>query len=327
VQAVVLREAKGPLAVEDRAAPVPTGEQQVLDVLGCGICHSDLHVVDGDYPVPLPRVLGHEVTARHPDLGPVIVYPCWGCRAPGCRQCAQGQENICADSAEVGLFNDGGYAGRILVTRPEYLVPLGELDPVRAAPLACGGLTAYRAVGQALETLRRPLPAGDRTRALVLGAGGLGQFAVQFLRILTDAEVVAADPAATKRDRALAVGAHAAVDPADAGGRFDVVLDFVGAQPTLELAGRAVARQGLVVVVGLFGGRIPFGLGTVANEARLTTSIWGSSAQLHELVDLAARNELAHAVEVLPLAQAQQAHDRLRAGDVDGRIVLVPDAG
>jgi propanol-preferring alcohol dehydrogenase len=128
--------------------------------------------------------------------------------------------------------------------------------------------------------------------------------------------VVAADPAAAKRERALLVGAHAAVDPADADGRFDVVLDFVGAQPTLELAGRSVARQGLVVVVGLFGGRIPFGLGTVANEARLTTSIWGSSAQLHELVDLAARNELAHAVEVLPLAQAQQAHDR-----------LVPDAG
>lgn len=327
MQAVVLREVKGPLLVEDRAAPVPGGEQQVVDVLGCGICHSDLHVVDGDYPVPLPRVLGHEVTAEHPALGPVIVYPCWGCRAPGCRQCAQGQENICADSAEIGLFNDGGYAGRILVSRPEYLVPLGDLDPVRAAPLACGGLTAYRAVGQALEVLRRPLPTGDRARALVVGAGGLGQFAVQFLRILTDAEVVAADPAAAKRDRAVAVGAHAAVDPADADGRFDVVLDFVGAQPTLELAGRTVARQGLVVVVGLFGGRIPFGLGTVANEARLTTSIWGSLAQLHELVALAGANELAHAVEVLPLAQAQQAHDRLRAGDVDGRIVLVPDRG
>jgi alcohol dehydrogenase, propanol-preferring len=327
VRAVVLREAKGPLSVEDRRVPVATGDQQVVEVLGCGICHSDLHVVDGDYPVPLPRVLGHEVTARHPELGPVIVYPCWGCRAPGCRQCAQGEESICADSAEVGLFNDGGYAEQILVTRPEYLVPLGDLDPVRAAPLACGGLTAYRAVGQALETLRRPLPAGDRARALVLGAGGLGQFAVQFLRILTDAEVVAADPAAAKRERALAVGAHAAVDPSETDGRFDVVLDFVGAGPTLELAGRSVARQGLVVVVGLFGGRIPFGLGTVANEARLTTSIWGSLGQLHDLVELAGRNTLAHAVEVLPLAQAQQAHDRLRAGDVAGRVVLVPDRG
>jgi alcohol dehydrogenase, propanol-preferring len=327
VQAVVLREVKAELEVTELAdPPLPSagGGQQVLDVLGCGICHSDLHVVDGDYPVPLPRVLGHEVTARHHQLGPVIVYPCWGCRRPGCRQCAQGQENICPDSAEVGLFCDGGYSDRILVTRPEYLVPLGDLDPVRAAPLACGGLTAYRAVDQTLATLRMPLPGSARPRVLVIGAGGLGQFAIQFLRLLTDAEVVAADPAADKRDRALAVGAEAVADPDAVDGRFDAVLDFVAARATLELAARSVARQGLLVTIGLFGGQIPFGLGTVPHEARLTTSIWGSLAQLHDLIALAARFELSHAVEVMPLAAAQQAHDRLRAGQVQGRIVLVP---
>ncbi len=201
-----------------------------------------------------------------------------------------------------------------------YLVPLGGLDPVRSAPLACGGLTAYRAVSHTLDTLRRP---GGR-RALVVGAGGLGQFAVQFLRQQTDAEVVVLDTAEDKRRQASALGAHAAVDARALEGTFDAVVDFVGAQATVEAMAAHVARQGIVVVVGLFGGRIPFGLGAVPHEARFMTSIWGTRGQLAELVAHVSAHPVANPVESMPLAQAQQAHDRLAAGDVAGRIVLVP---
>lgn len=318
MRAVVLREAGSRLSVTDHPDPVPTGDQELIEVTGCGVCHSDLHVVAGDYPVNFPVVLGHEVVGTHAELGPVMVYACWGCRRSDCPQCMSGQEMICPNSREAGLLSDGGYAERMVVPDRSYLAPLGDLDPIQAAPLACGGLTAYRAVGQTLETLRRP----GTPRALVIGAGGLGQFAIQFLRELSDAEVTVLDTSATKREQALALGAHAAVGPDEVDGNFDAIVDFVGAQATLETLGSHVARQGIGVVVGLFGGRIPFGLGAIANEARLTTSIWGTRGQLTELIDYAAKHPLSNPIETMPLDQVQQAHDRLASGAASGRIVL-----
>ena len=176
----------------------------VVDVLACGICHSDLHAAAGDYPTALPVILGHEVAALHPRLGPVLVYACWGCRRPDCWACASAQEMICPNATEAGLFRDGGYAERMAVPDEDYLVPLGDLDPAHAAPLACGGLTAYRAVDHTLPVLA----AADRPRALVIGAGGLGQFGLQWLRIRSDAEVTVVDASAEKRDLALQLGAR-----------------------------------------------------------------------------------------------------------------------
>ncbi len=317
MQAVVLRSPHARLEIEER--PEPTGDN-VIDVLGCGVCHSDLHVVDGDYPSPMPLVLGHEVTGLHRDLGPVMVYAPWGCRAADCVMCGSGQEMLCANSKEIGLFQDGGYAQRFAVKDRSYLHVLDGLDPVRSAPLACGGLTAYRAVKHALGLVRSIA----RPRVAVLGAGGLGQFAIQYLRLLTDAEVVVGDVAESKQLTAVALGAFHAEAPDSLDLPCDVVLDFVGAQSTLETAVRLVKRQGLIVVVGLFGGRVPFGLGAVPHEVRLMSSIWGSNAELGELLDLARKNPLRYNVEELPLAEANQAHDRLRRGDVDGRFVLVP---
>jgi alcohol dehydrogenase, propanol-preferring len=318
VKAVVLRGFGQPLVVEDR--PDPVGPD-VIDVTACGVCHSDLHVVDGTYPSPTPLVLGHEITGFHAELGPVMVYAPWGCRQPSCAMCASGQEMICPNAKEVGLFQDGGYCERFAVSDRRYLHALDGLDPVISAPLACGGLTAYRAVQHGVELLQGKANA----RALVIGAGGLGQFAIQYLRILTDAEVHVIDASAAKHATAVVLGAHAASETAD--GLFDVVLDFVGAQATLETAVRSVARQGLVVVVGLFGGQVPFGLGLVPHEARLMSSIWGTNAQLGELLQLARRETLRYNVEAMPLDAAQQAHDRLRAGSVIGRVVLTPSRG
>ena len=297
--------------------PEPVGPD-VIEVLACGVCHSDLHVVDGAYPSPMPLVLGHEVTGMHARLGPVMVYAPWGCR--NCAMCASGQEMLCPNGKEIGLFQDGGYTERFAVSDPAYLHPLGSLDPVLAAPLACGGLTAYRAVQHVVDALR----AQPKARAVVLGAGGLGQFAVQYLRRLSDADVHVGDVSAGKRDRAIALGASHAADPMDLADSYDVVLDFVGADSTLQAAARLVKRQGVVVVVGLFGGRIPFGLGAVPHESRWMSSIWGSNRQLGELLDLARRDPLEYTVEALPLSRVNEAHDRLRRGDVDGRFVLVP---
>ena len=165
---------------------------------------------------------------------------------------------------------------------------------------------------------------GGEKRAVVVGAGGLGQFAIQYLRLLSDASVFAVDVSAQKRERALELGAAGAASPAEIEGPFDVVLDFVGAEETLRLGAELVDRKGLLEVVGLFGGRIPFGLGAVPHEARFMSSIWGSLSDLGELIELAQREPLSYTTETMPLAQAQAAHDRVRSGEARGRFVLVP---
>jgi alcohol dehydrogenase, propanol-preferring len=325
MRAVVLPGKNLPLQLEERADPIDHtgGINEVIQVLGCGVCHSDLHVVDGDYPSPMPLILGHEITGIHPELGPVIVYAPWGCRSNDCVMCASGQEMLCPNGKEIGLFQDGGYAERFAVKDRRYLHSLGSLDPVKSAPLACGGLTAFRAVKHALEQLRGK----PKSRVLILGAGGLGQFAIQYVRLLTDAEVIVGDTSTIKRNTAISLGATSANDPINLDQPCDVVLDFVGADSTLATAARVVNRQGLVVVVGLFGGRVPFGLGAVPHEARFMSSIWGTNAELGELLELAQRETLEYNVEPLPLSQANEAHDRLRRGDVNGRFVLVPSLG
>ncbi|MCY4423040.1 MAG: alcohol dehydrogenase catalytic domain-containing protein [Acidimicrobiaceae bacterium] len=303
--------------VDDHPEPEADGGE-VIDVVACGVCRSDLRIVDGEAPSPMPLVLGHEVTGVHPRLGPVIVYAPWGCGR--CEHCTGGLEMICAEVREAGVFADGGYAQRMRVPGAAYLAPLGDLDPVVSAPLACAGLTAYRAVTQGLDVLRRR---GRRRRALIIGAGGLGQYAIRYLRLLTDAEVAVLDRSAAKRAAALDRGAHGAFGPADDLPQFDFVVDFVGSETTLNAATRAVARLGLVAVVGLDGGRVPFGFGAVPHEARFTSSVWGSRAQLDELLGLAGReSSVLNPVETLPLEDAQTAHDRLRAGEIEGRVVL-----
>jgi len=317
MRAVVLRSFHAPLELEERPTPTPAnGEQTLVRVLACGVCHSDLHVVENYFGSELPIVLGHEIVGEDEELGNVLVYAPWGCGE--CRFCQRSEEMICPDALEAGMFQDGGYAEFVLVPARRYLYPIGDLDPVEAAPLGCGGLTPYRAVKHARDWL------GPGSRALVLGAGGLGQFGIQYLRLLTDATVHVGDPSAQKRDRALELGAEEAAAPDQLAGPYTAVLDFVGSDDSLAHAARLVDRQGVAIVIGLFGGRIPFGLGAVPHEAHFLSSIWGSRDELGELIELARREPLEYTIDTMPLERAQEAHDLIRSGRARGRIVLTP---
>ena len=101
MKAIELRDYHSPLVVVDRKPPDPSDGCETIDETACGLCHSDIHVVDGQFGSPLPLVLGHEVTGVHHRLGPVMVYAPWGCRS--CWLCATGHEMICPDEAEAGL--------------------------------------------------------------------------------------------------------------------------------------------------------------------------------------------------------------------------------
>lgn len=308
----------------DHPEPGPPANQGIgqgggttIEVTACGVCHSDLHVVEGLFPCDFPFVLGHEVTGVHAELGPVMLYAPWGCR--DCEQCGDGLEMICSDSKEAGLISPGGYAERMWVPDKSYLAPLDGLDPIASAPLACGGLTAYRAVKHGLSELQRR---GSKSRAVVIGAGGLGQYALRYLRLMSDANVTAIDLSVAKHVTALASGAHEAVLPGAEIEKADVVIDFIGSEATLAQAASLVKKQGRVLVVGLFLGRIPFGFGAVPHEAQFMSSLWGGRHELDELLDLARNESILQPTETMPLAEAQQAHDRLKKGDLQGRIVL-----
>lgn len=227
---------------------------------------------------------------------------------------------ICPDATEAGLFRDGGYAERMAVPDEAYLVPLGRLNPAAAAPLACGGLTAYRAVGHTLPVLA----AAPKPRALVIGAGGLGQFGLQWLKIRSDAEVTVVDASEEKRAIATALGADAVAAPGEVEGSFTAVIDFVGADATLATARDHVARQGLVVLVGLYGGSVPFGFGKVPHEARFMTSVWGSLQEMRDMVALAQQHALHSPIEIIGLDDVADAHRRLHEGHVSGRFVITP---
>lgn len=257
MRAAVLREFHAPLVLEERPDPEPRGEEVLVCVRGAGVCHTDLHLIeDEEADRPLPLVLGHEIAGEAEGIGEVLVYPAWGCG--NCRFCRISEEQLCLDGDPAGFSRDGGYAELVLVPARRYLLPLEGLDPVRAAPLADAGVTPYR-VRRIREWLR------DRATAVVLGVGGLGQFAVQYVKLLTDARVVAVDIAERKRDRALELGADEARAPEEVDEPARAVLDFVGSDESLALAARVVEQTGIVVQIGAAGDRLPFGLGVWPN--------------------------------------------------------------
>jgi propanol-preferring alcohol dehydrogenase len=338
-------EATGePMRLVDGARPRPSGTEVLVRVAGCGVCHTDLHIVDGTQTrVELPLTLGHEVAGYVEAAGPaaaaalrrarvavgdsVLVYGGWGCGE--CRECRGGSEQRCERSRAPGFQVDGGYAEAMIVPDARHLVPLRALDPVRAAPLADAGVTPYRAVRRADAWLT------PGARVLLIGCGALGQFALQYLRLVPPegnelmVGVRELDPA--RLEQASSLGANVGVLDGDAamarealGGPADVVLDFVGRDQTLRLATEVVAPGGLVMLVGEAGGHVSFGFDRQPVESWLTTVAWGSRDDLRDVVRLAQRGRLRWSVEPVPLRDVARAHARLRAGEVDGRLVLVP---
>lgn len=332
------------LRLEDVPLPEPTGTEVRVRVAGAGVCHTDLHIVDGlQARVELPRTLGHEIAGWVDGLGPeaaaplrrarlkagdpVVVYGGWGCG--DCRQCRNGDEQRCAESVAPGFQADGGYAEAVLVPHPRHLVALGDLDPVRAAPLADAGITPHNAIRRALPWLR------PGARVLVIGAGALGQFALQLLRLAVpggrDLVVGVRELDPDRLERAAELGADVgllAVEPEltmeGLNGRPDVILDFVGTDGTLAHASEVVAPGGAILLVGEAGGQLPFGMELVTTEAWLTTVSWGSPDDLRDVVRLARRGRLQWDVDTMSLDQANAAHQRLRRGEVAGRVVLTP---
>jgi propanol-preferring alcohol dehydrogenase len=327
--------------IDEVSVPKPQGAEILIEVTAAGLCRSDLHIMSsppGVYPYELPFTLGHETAGRVAALGqaasgvalgdPVVVYSRWGCGA--CWQCANGRDNACARTQHsahgAGLGRDGGLADYLLVPSSRYLVPAPDLDPVHAAPLTDAALTSYHAVKLSFEKLR------PGSTALVLGIGGLGHMAIQILKAITAARVLAVDVREAALELAREAGADAVMSSrglTPEGVRAElgpdgatVALDFVGADATLELAAGSVAQGGDVAYVGRGGGALTVKPGLIPYEVTVRMPTWGTIPELAEVVALARAGAIHAEGEVYSLDEAISAYGRLKQGEVVGRAVI-----
>ncbi|ALG85476.1 NAD(P)-dependent alcohol dehydrogenase [Gordonia phthalatica] len=336
----------GTLELVETPIPEPGPGQVRVKVAGAGLCHSDLHVLHLKSPWPGPALtLGHEGSGWIDALGagvtgvtegdPVLVNLIWSCGH--CRPCVMGRDNACVSGGRhnhpptPGLGPDGAMAEYMLVP-VRHALPLGDIDPVTAGPLADAALTPMRAI----NSVRDRLTPGST--AVVIGVGGLGHLAVQILHASTSARIIAVDMSDDKLDLARRHGADLAVDSrGDAaeqilaesdGYGVDAVFDFAGVQPTVDLATSIVAPEGVVRLVGLGGGGLRFGADADTRAlpwgVDIRKSYGGTLADLTEVIALAAQQKLTVESTVYPLDDFQRAFDDLDAGRVTGRAILQP---
>ena len=345
-----------PLKEVDQPTPEPQGTQVLIKVKAAGVCHSDLHIWEGGYDlghgrkplslkdrgVSLPRTMGHEtvgeVAAFGPDVKPgdagdikigdvALVYPWLGCGK--CQTCLDGDENMCAVKPNsLGVYCDGGYADHMIVPHPKYLLNLGGLDPVTAAPYACSGVTTYSALKKVEKELNTPI--------VVFGAGGLGLMLLSLIKAMGGKGAIVVDIDARKREAAEAAGALATVDgkasdaleqlQKAAGGPVRAVIDLVGSAQTTQLGFDCLGKGGKLIIVGLFGGGATFALPLIPIKAvTIQGSYVGNLRETQELLDLVRAKKIpAIPVTKLPLSKANDALMDLQKGKLVGRAVLTP---
>ncbi len=318
--------------------------QVVVRVAGSGLCHTDFTVISRDRNhwgnEQPPFTLGHEIAGWIEEVGTgvtrfqpgdaVAINPSWA-SCGRCHMCRSGEENHCLYQKGIrapGVGYNGGHAPYILVPEARFLVPIGDLDPVQAAPLTDAGITTYSAIKPALPDI------WPGSTAVVIGVGGLGLYAVQFLRLLTGARVVAVDSTDARlklarehgADDVVSSGPDAAKQIRELSGGVGAafVLDCVGLNATLAIGVAALAWRGRLAMVGAGGGSIPFDFFKMPPGAQLVTSLNGGSIALMEVVELAAMGRLKILVDRYPLSAAKQAYDDFEHGRLVGRAVLMP---
>jgi propanol-preferring alcohol dehydrogenase len=336
MKAAVLREFKQPLTIESISDPKPGTGEVLVRVEACGVCHSDLHIAEGDWPqfnaiLKKPLILGHEVAGRVVEtngsncglqpgdrVGLPWIY--WTCGE--CEPCREGNENLCARQKITGVTVDGGFA-ELLRAPASHVVRIPEtLSSLEAAPLFCAGVTVFRALKEAAIS--------PGQRLAVFGIGGLGHIAVQIGREL-GAEVIAVDISDQKLGLANSLGASGQVNATstDAGqylrkqGGVHVALVTSAAKRAYDAAFQCVRPAGTLLAVGLPAENICFSpLMMAAREVRIRASAVGTRADVKEVLSLAASGKVRCLVSNRELEQVNAALDELRLGAVSGRLVL-----
>lgn len=310
-------------------APLPPeGFDVDVEVLHCSVCHSDVHLLDGDWgDVARPLVPGHEIVGRvvaRGDHAPAditigaIVGIGWQAGSCGaCTACTTGRQHLCTGGkVRTCVGRQGGFASQVRCDGRFCFDLPSSLDPRDAAPLLCAGLTVF----SPLERLG--VKAGVRVG--VVGVGGLGHLAVRFARAM-GADVIAFDPDLTKRDLVLELGAADLVDARGALPQNAVDLLLVTTHAALDWNAwlRVLEIEGTLCLVGVPSAPLGFAADPLMDEQkRVTGSVIGSPAVMRRMLALAADNHIVPIVERMPMARANDAIARVRSGEARMRIIL-----
>ncbi|MEN0072858.1 MAG: alcohol dehydrogenase [Paracraurococcus sp.] len=340
-----------PLQEIEMPTPEPKGAEVLLEVTHAGVCHSDLHIWEGEYDlgsrgkmrltdrgVVLPLAMGHEIVGRVVKLGPDaagqgtkvgdlrVVYPWVGCGK--CAVCQKDEENMCLTPRSLGVYQNGGYATHVLATHVKHLVDIEGVDPALAATYACSGITVYSAINKLM-------PIDPNEPIVLVGAGGLGLNAIAILKALGHKRICAVDVDQKKLDAAKEQGATETVLASNegttqriveaCGGPVAGVIDLVNGTQTSRFAFDALRKGGKLVQVGLFGGEMQIPLPLMPIRAiTIQGSYVGNVKELRALIDIAKKGQIpAIPVETQPQKNADAVLNRLKNGQITGRVVLV----
>jgi alcohol dehydrogenase, propanol-preferring len=337
MKAAVLHEFKQPLVFKEVPRPQLGPGEVLIKVEACGVCHSDLHVADGDWGqvsaiVKRPLILGHEIAGRVIEkggdsgdlqIGDRVGVPWvhWTCGE--CEFCREGNENLCSKQKITGVTVDGGYAELVKAPASHTIKIPDGLPSVEAAPLFCAGVTVYRALKHGRVS------AGQRVA--IFGVGGLGHLAVQIGRGL-GAEITAIDISDEKLALAKSLGASTVLNWASSNvvkelrgkGGVHVALVASAARAAYDMAFACVRPTGTLLVVGLPAENVCFPpILMAAAEIRIQASAVGTRQDVREVLALAAAGKIRCRFRTRPLSEANEALEQLRSGQVSGRMVLI----
>ena len=329
--------------------PQPGPGQVLIRVAGNGLCHSDIGM--GLMPASIgelvgwamPFTLGHEIGGHIAEIGegavdtygqPVSVGQAVALISPSscgvCRYCRRGLDSACPNGlAGRGYGRDGGLAEYVVADAARSVLPLKNVDPIVAAPLTDAGSTSYHAVKRTLHLLE------PGSNAVVLGAGGLGSFAIQLIRALSPARVIAVDQHTARLDYARELGAAEVISGVDGetvgaikeltGDGADVVFDFVGIDSTIAAGLGSTRSGGAYALVGAAGGsfRGPWMSG-LPKDADVFTFQGSCISDAQAVVALAEQGLIRSDVDVFPLERVAEAYEALDRGELRGRAVVTP---
>jgi alcohol dehydrogenase, propanol-preferring len=316
MRALVLETPRMPLVVRELPRPTPRAGQLLVAVNACGVCRTDLHIVDGELDHPkLPLVLGHQIVGKIEETGERVGVPWLGWTDGDCRYCTSGRENLCDRARFTGYDLDGGYAEFAVVDeRYCFAIPEGYPDE-RAAPLLCAGLIGYRSLRLA----------GDAERLGLYGFGSSAHIIIQVARHQGRRVFVFTRPGDEEGQRfarelgATWAGGSDETPPEE----LDAAIIFAPVGALVPVALRVTAKGGTVVCAGIHMSDIPafpyellWGERVVRSVANLTRR------DGEEFLALAPQVPVRTEIELFPLEHANEALDRLRAGQVRGSAVL-----
>jgi len=325
-----LTEGGKPLIPHEFDAGELRPEQVQLKVESCGVCHSDLSMVDNEWGMTrYPLVPGHEVVgivealgeqAKGLSIGDRVGLGWFSGSCLSCQPCLSGRQHLCAKGEQTIVGRHGGFADRVRANW-EWAIPLPEkLDPATAGPLFCGGITVFAPITD--------FGVKPTDRVGVIGIGGLGHMALQFLN-KWGCEVTAFSSSPSKADEARALGAHHVVGTRDQAalkklaGSLDFILVTANVALDWDLFIQALAPDGRLHFVGAVLEPVPVSaFSLIGGRKSISGSPLGSPATVTKMLDFCARHSIAPVTETFPMSEVNEALDHLRAGKARHRIIL-----